>query len=150
MSFLDVFTSQSRRRDLRRQIEKLMGNGTGIYFNSWQIDRTNPDANTLSMQILEWCRKCLVRTRRPYGLSFTSVVLTISGENSEPVASVPFSGVLPGEFYNEGKVEQGIRETIAGWKDSGVFGQDPNLRIKASMFSWGDLIHRLLNDKASP
>ena len=149
MSFPGGFPFLSRSSALRRRISELIDAGVGLYSNFWEIDGTTLDADTLSTQILEWCRGCLVRMRRPHGLSFISMALAISGENSEPVDSVPFSGILPGDFYGDGEVEQRIRKTIAGWKDSGVLGQGSDLRIRAVMFSWGDLTYGLLRTESS-
>lgn len=137
-----LFQRQSLRTDIRRALDS----GVGVYRTTWQLhslNRTGTD-ETLSGNVIGWCRNALSQTRRPYGLDYVTLALASVDVDGTRIASASFPSLRPRDFYGRGRAESEIKEILHGWAQSHALPTRPGGCLSAVLFSWGDLTRDLL------
>jgi hypothetical protein len=127
------------------RVREAVDAGIGLYHNHWELQRQDEGGlrpERASKVTLEWCHQTMARMRRPYGLDYVTLALTLLDEENQEIARMGFGVLRPGDFYNEGTAVTRIEETVSAWRAAGDF--EPASSLSAVMFSWGDITRELL------
>ncbi len=119
--------------------------GIGIYHMSWQLGGEPATAlrpDEMDSLVLEWCRTTMTQMRRPYGLDYVTMALSLMGRENEETARHSFGVLRPVDFYAEGPVASKLTELMRDWSEAGHF--ESSRWLSAVMFSWGDVTRELL------
>jgi hypothetical protein len=119
--------------------------GVGVYHMSWELGG-EPDTavrpDELDSVVLEWCRATMTQMRRPYGLDYVTMALSLTGWESDEMVRHSFGVLRPVDFYAEGPVPTKLAELMEEWRAAGYL--QSSRWLSAVMFSWGDLTRELL------
>jgi hypothetical protein len=131
-----------RRRQTARQIAQARDRGVGLYTRAWELPQAEGDERELSPveSVLGWCRETLGRCRRPWGIDYFDLTIACSGPDALPVRSARFTRMRPIDLYQDGDIAAQIAALLIGAAAAG----GEQLRIAASLFSWGDATHAAL------
>ncbi len=134
-----------RRGSADTKVREAVEAGVGIYHMSWELGGEPATAlrpEDMYSLILEWCRGTMAEMRRPYGLDYVTVAVSLMGHESEETARHNFGVLRPVDFYTRGPVPSRLKQLLIEWQKSGDFHSARWL--SAVMFSWGDLTRELL------
>jgi hypothetical protein len=143
--FLNTLMRRLKQESAETKVREAVEAGIGIYHMSWELGGDPTTAllpADLDSIVLEWCRNAMAEMRRPYGLDYVTVAVSLMGYESEERARHSFGVLRPVDFYAEGPVPDEMEELIEEWRRTGQFGSARWL--SAVMFSWGDLTRDLL------
>jgi hypothetical protein len=131
-----------RRRQTARQIAAARGRGVGLYTRAWELPPPEDEERALSPveAVLAWCRETLGACRRPWGIDYFDLTIACSGPDSRSLRSARFMRVRPIDLYQDSDVAGQIAALLIGAAATG----GEQLRIAASLFSWGDATHAAL------
>jgi len=119
--------------------------GVGVYHMSWELGGEPATAvrpDELDSIILEWSRATMTQMRRPYGLDYVTMALSLMGWESDETARHSFGVLRPVDFYAGGPVPTKLTQLMEEWRAEGYF--ESSRWLSAVMFSWGDLTRELL------
>ena len=139
---LDTLIERFRPDPLRARVEASIRRGTGLSRREWLMGPpplTPGDMQTLSDDILEWCRERMAATRRPYGIDQMALAVACAEPGGEPLSSTTFGVFRPVEFYAADGVGQEVEAYLHGLPLNALNRRAERIRFAAALFSWGDV-----------
>lgn len=134
------------RSDMRSRVRDAIDAGVGLYNRSWDLAGTaaqGRDAETLAFDILGWCREAAANMRKPYGLDYMTMAISVIGPENGEVATANFGVLRPEDFY-AGVAERQVGEIVLRWESEGLLRSPQSRELAVVLFSWGDLTRELL------
>lgn len=131
---------------MRSQVRDAINAGVGVYNRSWELADPVPEdfaAEALAVEILGWCRETAANMRRPYGLDYMTMAISIIGPEDGEVATANFGVLRPQDFYG-GAAEREVSEIVVRWDSEGLLRSPQSRELAVVVFSWGDLTRELL------
>jgi hypothetical protein len=119
--------------------------GVGVYQMSWELGGEPATAvrpDELDAVVLEWCQARMTQMRRPYGLDYVTLAISLAGWEGDEAARHSFGVLRPIDFYPEGTVPSALAQLMEEWQAGGYF--ESSRWLSVVMFSWGDLTRELL------
>jgi hypothetical protein len=119
--------------------------GVGVYQMCWELGGEPATAirpDEIDSIVLEWCRATMTQMRRPYGLDYVTLALSLAGWESEETVRHSFGVLRPGDFYTDGPVPATLAQLMEQWRAEGYL--ESSRWLSVVMFSWGDLTRELL------
>jgi hypothetical protein len=120
-------------------ISRARRRGLHSYRNAWETGATT-DLRTLGTDVLQWARDTLASCRRPFGIDYFDLALTVS-EPARGLTSLTLRKARPILLYGEG-IDAELAQALERARNKGD-GVSP-MRISAVLFSWGDAAHAAL------
>jgi len=138
---LSSLVRRLRKGSMESKVRDAVEAGIGLYNTCWALGDAFFVENAHAV-ILEWCREQMAEMRRPYGLDYVTLALTLLGEENEESARFSFGVLRPSDFYEDGPVPGKLETLVSEWRSEGHL--DSSRWLSAVMFSWGDLTRELL------
>jgi hypothetical protein len=122
-----------KRRALRSKINLAMDSRVGFHEATFAHDCP-------TRRIIDWCRETLSHTERPHGIDHATLAFVFEGPDGEGSREATFSALRPDDFDDGSVVLSEIESTLAAWRPTARAGS----KLRAVLFSWGDLTSDLL------
>lgn len=119
--------------------------GVGVYHMCWELGGEPATAvrpDELDSIVLQWCHATMTQMRRPYGLDYVTMALSLVSWESEEAVRYSFGVLRPGDFYADGPVPATLAQLMEQWRAEGYL--ESSHWLSAVMFSWGNLTRELL------
>jgi hypothetical protein len=140
---MPLFGRQSASSRTLTRMNEARRRGDGVKLQDWQIEDFDPDQpHGLVENVVDWCRRTVAESRRPYGINSFDLTLAFRVGEDNKIRSVNFQRLQPMELYDDSFAAR-LLETL------GIhIGSPAPLRISAGLFSWGDAAHQALGGEA--
>jgi len=108
------------------------------YSETWSLDASDP--HSFVNALLQWSRETLASCRRPFGIDFFDLSLTIV-DSGHRLQTLSARKLRPIALYAGDLADQ-----IAKHLEQALRNREPggDVRISAELFSWGDAAHAAL------
>lgn len=139
---LGTLLGRFRPDPLRTRVEASIRRGTGLSRREWLLgtDPLTPHVmQSLSDEIIEWCRERMSASRRPYGIDQMALAIACAQPGGEPIASTTFGVFRPVEFYVADGVASRVESYLHDLSLADLNHRDGPIRFAAALFSWGDV-----------
>jgi hypothetical protein len=131
---------------MRSRVRDAIDAGVGLYNRSWDLAgpaAEDREAEPLASEILSWCRETAANMRKPYGLDYMTMAISVIGPEDGEVATANFGILRPEDFY-AGVAEREVGEIVLRWQSEGLLRSPQSRKVAVVLFSWGDLTRELL------
>ena len=142
---LDSLIRRLRQGSAESKVRDAVEAGVGVYHMCWELGGEPATAvrpDELDSIVLQWCRATMTQMRRPYGLDYVTMALSLVGGESEETVRHSFGVLRPSDFYADGPVPATLTQLMEQWRAAGYFKS--SRWLSTVMFSWGDLTRELL------
>ena len=135
------------RSDMRSRVRDALDAGVGLYNRSWDLAgwaARERAGEALASEVLDWCKETAASMRKPYGLDYMTLAISVIGPENGEIATANFGVLRPEDFYGDGVAEREVGEIVRRWESEGLLGSPQSRRLAVVLFSWGDLTRDLL------
>ena len=135
---------KSRRDEIvtktSRGIAAARRRGHNTYYGDWHFGM-EADAPSVTSSVIGWCRETLASCRRPFGIDYFDLAVTVDGADGRP-GRLSLQELRPGVLYAT-SLEERLADFLEKCLSACREGSRP-LRVSTALFSWGDAAHEAL------
>lgn len=147
----DGVRERAKVRNVSRRLAEARRAGRGVYVGEWRFatmaggDR-EAACDAAIEAILAWCRETLGRCRRPWGIDYFDLALSLSPVGAQQTRSVRLRELRPAALYDGELAERFAPFLAESFQPSGsdAGGPPPSVTVAAGLFSWGDAAYAAL------
>jgi hypothetical protein len=107
--------------------------GRHSYAETWALN-PHTDSHHFVESFQEWCKDTIALCRRPFGINHFDLVLTVN-DSRRQLGSLSLEKVRPLLLY-AGDFPDQVSKTLSDALHA--LADEPELRVSATIFSWGD------------
>jgi hypothetical protein len=124
-----------------RGIAAARRHGRHTYRGDWQFS-LEAEVQQVTSTLILWCREVVASSRRPFGIDYFDLAVTIEDGSAIPPQSFSLQKLRPLVLYGT-PLEAKIAEFI-GCRRTTASAPERPLRVSTALFSWGDAAHEAL------